>query len=703
MNPTENIKRSRKIQRGAMLCEASGSPENLLAYLPEIQAKGYDSVVFFPTVGDAVILEPLCHEADRLGLSVWILTGYMKYQEEYLVDHPEQRLVLAKDAHDQDALSVASWGCPFHPEFKERYFDFLRAFCKYPAITRIALNDEAFLMSGCYCAYCREAYRSEIGGDMPCKPEPCAADWEDPVWREFLHWRILRWNRVHGEMADVIHGENPAIKAGFLTSPCVELWLNPWRTGVDLSTMIERIDGITVDPYYTFHPRHFDPAEAYLSEWCRLLACIVPEGKYAEIVPQGFSHPTFTRPLDEGDGYWAALIPPACGIREITPYCYPYLKVSPMLETYEQCFRWDGYFAEAAPLNYAAVVHGGRSEIYHHPFPDELPDSYDGAFFMPVGESLRHRGIPYQYLTDGNLDDPGKLGKYAVIILPQITCLSDQAAKAILRYVDEGGGLVILGDLGPCDEYGTARTSSLLWETFGIKITAKVEAPRGLCLNLEHPSLQERETFDELGAARYRGGAVIPVTVLNRCLNADLPEDVEILARYENGEGACEGRTAIAALSHGRGRVVWMGGFPSRNAVNPRSSLTVKNLAPSIMASVVKWVAKEKPKLRVDGWPPEVPIGRLRPFDQRNFSTFEFFPLVGDGHYLGLVTSYFKEPTEFTMTATIPSDQKVVKVLELIDDTPVPFEHEGEEVSIVVRMTPNTPALLYLFELAPKN
>ena len=78
-------------------------------------------------------------------------------------------------------------------------------------------------------------------------------------------------------MAAIIHAVNPRIKAVFQASPASDLWLNPWSTGVDLSGMIERLDGLSTDPYYTFHERHFNPAEVYLSEWCRFLRGIVPD------------------------------------------------------------------------------------------------------------------------------------------------------------------------------------------------------------------------------------------------------------------------------------------------------------------------------------------------------------------------------------------------------------------------------------------
>src|ERR1051325_6455230 len=40
--------------------------------------------------------------------------------------------------------------------FRARYVSFLRKIAALPGVTRISLNDEGFLLSGCYCKTCRK-------------------------------------------------------------------------------------------------------------------------------------------------------------------------------------------------------------------------------------------------------------------------------------------------------------------------------------------------------------------------------------------------------------------------------------------------------------------------------------------------------------------------------------------------------------------
>ena len=263
----------RKITRVAFLQNYEGMPEKLVGELDEVAAKGYSMIMTSGLPGEAI--RELAERADEMGLKVGLFTGYVKYDHRYLAEHPEQQMVHAKAHVDQDGLTTSGCGCPFNPDLKARYLALLRDLATYPGIVQIDLNDEAIFGHGCYCATCRAAYEAEIGGEMPCKPDPELSDWLDPRWRRYLLWRMKRWHGVHREMAEVIGEVNPEVRSSFQASPASDLWQNVWFTAIDLAGMAEYLDCISTDPYYTFHPRKFDPAEVYLSEWSRFLAGIM--------------------------------------------------------------------------------------------------------------------------------------------------------------------------------------------------------------------------------------------------------------------------------------------------------------------------------------------------------------------------------------------------------------------------------------------
>jgi len=694
---TTNPKRT--IERIALLQQYDNRPEKLHDILEEVAAKGYHGAdTWVSDLENITPVETFCIRAESLGLSVGVATGYMIGQYVHISKHPEQRFIEAVPGLDIDGFGTDAWGCPYNPDFKARYFKQLQKLAALPAVARILVNDEACMSNGCYCDLCVAAYEKEFGSEIPRLVEPTEENWRDERWLTFLKWRIDRWNAVHGEMADVIHQVNPDIIVGFQTSPGVDLARNPWSSAVDLHGMAKNLDAISVDPYYTSHkPAGFMPLETYLSEWCRFVKGMVPKGKLTEIVVQGFSHPNFTRPLNEADGLWSALVPPACGADLIMPYSYTLQKCSPVQEPYEKCFEFDRYFEQAEPIKHAAIVHGIQSEIYAHPLPRDVMDSYDGTRLFPVAESLRHHGVPYGYFPDACLDDQDTMSGYQVIVLPQIDCLSQQQAEGLKAYVANGGNIVILGALGSANEIGVPQDAAFLTELTGIAVAGPADHDQAIAFRDNLPLAEKIPSVDDCSAG-YMEGAMRPVCRLNHCVDIEVPADADILARFADDDSNPSDRPAVISVDRG-GKIVFFAGFPSRATINPKFGSEVQNTAYHWFAALVDQTAKTKAPLRVENWPPSVPINELRPTDRRHMNTFEFFPLQGDDLFLALVTSYFREPTTFPMLLDIPQGKRLTQVKELLTDAPVPFTQQNQNVTIKVKMDFNTPAKLFLFEI----
>jgi hypothetical protein len=693
-----NMPSSRSIQRIALLEDYQNRPEKLMDMVEEVAAKGYHGVDFWIYADVLDAMEALCEKADGLGLSTGVPMPYMIGQYKHIAHHPEQRFVEAVPGLDIDGLGTDSWGCPYNPDFKKRYCKQLEKMSRFPGMARILVNDEASMSNGCYCDLCLAEYKKTFGDEMPRLIDPKIENWREDHWRQFLKWRIDRWTTVHGEMADVIHAVNPAILVGFQTSPGVDLWQNPWGSAVDLHAMARKLDMISVDPYYTSHKHPgFMPMEVYLSEWCRFLRGIVPTGKPSAIIPQGFSHPNFTRPLHEADGLWAALVPAACGNNIVGAYTYTLQRCSPMLDPYEDCFRFDSYFEKTEPVKYAAVVHGIQTEIYAHPLPRDVMNSYDGTRLFPVAESLRHHGVPYGYFPDAMLNDTEAMSEYEVIILPQVECLSADQARAIQSFSEDGGNLLILGPLGAADEIGSLCTRSLLEQLTGIQITGQCDNDRAVVFRDGLGGAAEIPTVDDVSAG-YTEGSLIPVSRLHHCVDITIPADAEVLAYFADDHENQTGQPAVVSLKRGGGNIIFFAGFPSHNTVNPILGSEVRNITHHWFATLAKAAAGRNPALRVASWPPRVPIQELRPVDRRHINTFEFFPLQGDELFLALITSYFRESTTFPICLDVPDGKELGHVKELLSDQTLPFKMDKSTASIHVEMDFDTAAKLFAFE-----
>ena len=685
----------RKITRIAFLREYIGHPENLIYSLDEVAAKGYTRVAFYAQINTIPLILELVKEASKRNLEVCLFTGYIKYQEKYLSQHPDQVMCLSEEAEDQDRRYVY-WGCPFNIDFKERYFNFLRELAHCPEVVEVWVNDEACMgfkdnCFGCFCETCQADFREKFNAEIPRNP-----DWESLLWKKFLKWRFQRWNDIHSEMKKVLNQVNPVIRTVFLSSPSVEFsGKDSWITGVDLAGMAERIDGLCADPYYTFHDlaSAFQPREVYLSEWCKFLAGIMPEGKSAEIVPQGFSHTTFIRPLGEEDGYWSSLIPLATGIDYVAPFAYSFQKNSPVQQTYEKCFEFDDYFERNEPIKYAALIHGFASETYWYPSQRKKDESYDLQHLLPCADSLRQKGIAYQYYPDIQLEK-NTLNDFPVLVLPDITCLSRKQATNIKSFWENGGGIVVTGKFGLHDEIGNNNDSELLKNLFGVEIIEKSGTSRRFELHASH-EIRDGVIVDDEVFEHFSEGLCKPQLSLNNTLGIAASENAAIIARFEDGSPA----VVIPEIKPGHGRLVYFAGTPTRVVFKEEYKINVQNPAHKLFSNAVEWAAGKKCEFRVEEWPPKVPMNTLRPCDARLGSTFEFFPLKGERSFLGLVTSYFKEPAEFNLSLDLPDGRKLKCVRELISKKAVAWKMNGGTAKIKVIAGYNTPALLYLFEL----
>ncbi len=674
---------NRNIKRIAFLQEYFNRPWTIKELIPEVASKGYTAAAFAVNImneDQEDYFEGLAKEAERVGIEVMAFTGFMKYQEAYLKEHPEQGVVLNTQATaiDQDGL-VAKWGCPFNAVFQKRYFDFLQRIGKIPNLTEVWINDEAQLghglgKIGCYCPTCKKAWGEEFDCEMPLPP------FEDPKLRyDFITWRFRRWNDVHAKMKEVLNIDHP-IKAIFQggPNPCFEI--NPWISGIDHAGMVEAIDGIMTNPYYTFHlastDRGFLPREVYLGECCRSMHGMAGPGKISQICAQGFSHPTFTRPLDERDGLWVGTIPPALGIDGITAYTYLLQKSSPMISTYEKSFEFDKYFAQTTPLKFAALVDSLETQCFDK---DAAYPVWRQTYMRHVSNALRDFGIPYAYLPSRRLNEQ-TLSQYPVVILSGVSCLSSDMRDELRKYVKSGGLLVALGDVASRDQQGNLIDDSFLKDLFGVSLKSTEEQPSEFVAESENDVFANLPWPDEITGQFYEG-ILYPKLWFDNAVQVCADADTEVLAKLKNE--AFSDSPAVCSKQTDQGTCIYFAGIPRRNCIHPGFPKPTLNFAPEVLSRMILQLAGEKLPVKVKNFPPEVPMKLNRPLDQRFITTYEFIPCIGENLMLAVLASYFKEPAELQISMSISAGKKCVELRELVSGKKLTeFRQQGNTMEV---------------------
>ncbi|MDB5560811.1 MAG: hypothetical protein JWN11_229, partial [Hyphomicrobiales bacterium] len=175
--------------------------------------------------------------------------------------------------------------------------------------------------------------------------------------------------------------------------------------------------------------------------------------------------------------------------------------------------RWVGPVADAFGLHAALEpVLGGMqptaeiavidpSTTLRHWAPEKRPDAekHDYGFYHALVEAR----LPFEFVSD-QVMTPANLDRFKLIVLANVSCLSDAQCDAIRAYVDRGGSVVAAYETSLNNEVGEKRAEFGLADVLGVKF---VSGPRGIvkntyvALNGSHPINAGYE-----GAERIMGG-----------------------------------------------------------------------------------------------------------------------------------------------------------------------------------------------------
>ena len=697
--------KKRKIQRIAFLQDYRNRPESLVDEIPEVAELGYHEVTVAAVIGHEAAVEEVAGRAAEYGLEVSTFTGFMKYAYQHLAEHPEQKAVFSKDAdHEELGNLPAVWGCPYNQVFQKRYMDFLERLGGIPNLTEVWVNDEAYFgrdvdLIACYCRTCQEDWDGEFGGRIPMPPFRNLYE-----KTRLVTWRFRRWNEVHGKMKTALNRDH-RVRAVFQSGPHPFWDINPWVCGMDIDGMVEAIDGLAVDAYYTcvlpgVGSGLFTPPETFLSECCRFLqGFTLGDDKVSVMLGQGMSHPEFHRPLDERDGWWQAVVPPALGVDRVTAYTYRLQRVSPMHRTFQEAFRLDPYFERTEPVVSVAVVDSLETQCCDESLPARGRENWRMNRMFSTGQMAAHFGLSHGYLPSSKLV-PEYLDRYPVVVLPNASCLSAGQRDALLAYVREGGTLVAMGETATRDEMGRPLNGSFLCEAFGISSCTRAGGTRIFEAARDHEAFGNLPWPDERTAWDPWKGRNRPVLGLDLAVEVETEGETDVLAVFEE-EGSPTSRPAMTLKRFGRGNGVFVAGIPSRWVDQRPEGTTVLSFSRQVVAQLILSLVGDRLPVAAKGFPPRVPLQDVRPLDIRWKPTMEIMPSAGEDLILVTVPSYFREPGAFRIEARLPEGKRCAGVRELVSDQPLEdVRKHGKAVEIDVNLTTEDFLKVYAFSLA---
>lgn len=325
----------------------------------------------------------------------------------------------------------------------------------------------------CFCANCDRKFRAKTGSTLPRR-----ADWDDPVYREWIMWsyarRIEVWElnnrttRAAGGPDCIWSGMN----SGSVTAQS--------RSFRDLKELCKRADILMLDHQRrddnTGFQQNGDTGKRVhgLLGWDK----VAPESMAMYQSGPGY-YRVASKPAAEARMWMIAGV--AGGIQPWWHHVGAYHEDRRMYRTAEPVMRWwktnERYLVDRKPVASVGVVWSQRNTDFFG--RDAAAERVDAPYTGFMHALVRAR-IPYLPIHVDDVDPHS--GSLKLLILPNVGALSDAQAASIRRFVQNGGSLFATGDTGLYDEWGDPRSDFVLADLFAchrVGDTPRLRGPSG--------------------------------------------------------------------------------------------------------------------------------------------------------------------------------------------------------------------------------
>jgi hypothetical protein len=419
--------------------------------------KGFGMAAEMPEMQDTIRTAAIAH---RYGMKVdtYIQWNTMMY-ETFFVEEPRAEHWIQRDVVGKPILLMYGYQQSFRyrPCFSNQlYLDYLKKIVSF-AIEQVktdfihfdnfSLNPEP---DSCHCTNCKTGFRNHLR-----KKYSAARLKERFGFANIDYVNPPLWN-----------AQNPPEKLDIIFDPGFQEWID-YRCQM-MSDALEQIaahirslnpnvaveingNGITGQNFSWIsgidHSRLYKHTQVF---WCeaRYLPEYFPDNRLISTIrtykmARTYNNVTFTYTGTSESAIGECLaFNQTIGFAGESPLSAEMLQYIAFYRRHRDCF------AETCDVAPVAVLRSYPSISYHN--------SVSGLSAILVEQSLIQSRIPFQLIFDEHLATLS-LSTCGVMILPNSECLSDDQIAAIRRFVESGGGLVVIGQSGIYDEWRRVR------------------------------------------------------------------------------------------------------------------------------------------------------------------------------------------------------------------------------------------------------
>jgi hypothetical protein len=516
----------------------------------------------------------------------------------------------------------------------------------------------------CYCEHCTRNFREYAGIDLPR-----SANRQEVAWKKYDEWNTLRLKELWVLWDDIIRKQKSTsrfIPNGFpdkvITGKLSDIVFTdhqarsgvipPWSNGkvakeLRASIGMKPLGGIfSVGVEEQYRWKDSVQSEAEIRVWV------------AECTANGM-RPWFTK---------------------FSGVLYDKRWLDTVDKIYQVLYKSEPYLRNIAPLARVGMV-----------FSEQNPNNGNKIWQQKNGDhasgmyhALLENRIPFE-MVNVNLLDAAHLKPFKLLVLPNISSLSDTQCNQLREFVNNGGSLVATFETSLYDEKGLPRKDFGLSDLFGVSYDRQVEGPmQNSYLRLKsdpatnrfHPVLRDLEDayriINTIFQVKVRPNSEFPAPVTLIPTYPDLPmEDVYPRVPETNTR-------ELYLRETGKGRVAYFAGDIDRTFWQIMSADHGK-----LLRNTVQWALNEEPVVEVIG-PGVLDVTVWR---QKRSMTVHLVnltnPMMMKGPFRELI------PVDTMLNIRIPEGTKVEGVQLLVRGEKPKFEISNGMVTLAVPRIPD--------------
>jgi len=385
----------------------------------------------------------------------------------------------------------AWWCCINNPHWRRAYYEYITGFFSKTGVDGL-MHDDIHFVPGwfhCGCHYCRQKFLRLFGYELPRGKSHSA--WENfghQVWRDWIRFRLMSTGDEFVDIADAIGKDK-------LLFGCCSVGAGSTLAAHDAGYTYEsfaRGANILYQECSSLARNELPPSPYHFYNWKRHLI----DRKYYQALSQVTGSPclAYYYPASKAEGFFCWALTKLCGHGYIAGPDHP-----------ERCFRWERdheqEYRRPRELANVGIVFSAATMAMAGADSKYFVDEWRGWC-----EAMLDGHVPFRVVLTDTQFNKASLKGLDLLILPNVTCLSDEQVRLIRSFVRCGGRLILTHESGLCDETGQPREDFALADMLGVHYERTV---RGVDLSMFTGPTGSRVLGVETGRLEYSGPQVM--------------------------------------------------------------------------------------------------------------------------------------------------------------------------------------------------